>query len=457
MDEIKFGTDGFRAIIADKFTFNNVRRIAEALSYYLLKHKHKKLKNGVLIGYDCRFLSDKFARCVADILCSHGISVKLTETAVATPAVSAYIRENSLSCGIIITASHNPPSFNGIKIKNEFGASVEKSVTNEIEKIIKSGKTLKPRLKKGNLQLINITKSYEKFLKRYLDFNAIKKSKYHIVVDYMHGASSGVVENVLKSTPHKLTSIRNNRDILFGGVNPEPISINLDLLKQTVLNKKANLGIALDGDGDRIGAICADGKIITSHMAICLILLHLIEDRKFSGKIVKSLNTTTLVDKIASFYDLPLEIVPVGFKNIAKRMLNENILLGGEESGGIGFKDYMPERDGALSGLLLLEMMACRKSSINDIIKDMQKRFGKFLYMRRDLHVKLKKKLPNFNKINGVKVKNIDTYDGTKYNLMDESWLIIRASGTEPIVRIYAESNNQKSLKKLIDFGCSLL
>jgi len=222
-------------------------------------------------------------------------------------------------------------------------------------------------------------------------------------------------------------------------------------------SEKADLGIALDGDGDRIGAMCQDGTLINSHQAICLLLLHLIENRKFKGKIVKSLTTTSLVDKIAHYYNLPLDIVPVGFKNIASKMLTEDILLGGEESGGIGFKGYMPERDGALSGLLLLEMMAYKRKSILEIISHMEKRFGKFVYKRRDLKVRLKKPLPPLNHILGKKVSKIETYDGTKFTLNDQSWFMIRASGTEPIVRIYAESSSKANVRKLIEFGCSLI
>jgi Phosphomannomutase len=281
--------------------------------------------------------------------------------------------------------------------------------------------------------------------------------KFRIVIDAMHGVGSGIVERVLRDSRCRITTIRGERDVLFGGVNPEPIMQNLALLRATVKKTPCDLALAFDGDADRIGAMCPDGRFISSHQAICLLLLHLIENKRWTGKVVKSINTTTMVDKIARHYGLALDIVPVGFKYIAAKMLQEDVLLGGEESGGIGFKRYMPERDGVLSGLLLLEMMAYRKQGIAGIIRDMEKQFGKFVYLRRDLPVKLTRQISHPDMINGKKVARIETYDGTKFTLEDESWLLIRASGTEPIVRIYAEAGSEKAARALIKFGCEAL
>lgn len=457
MDDIKFGTDGFRGVIADDFTFKNVSRIALAFADYLKIEKKHQIEKGILVGYDCRFLSDVFAQRFAGTLSDCGIPVHLTSAAVPTPALSAYIIKNSLPSGVIITASHNPPEFNGLKIKNEFGASVEKKITKQIEVLIKKGKGCGRAKKPAQIKSVEIIRSYLVLLKKYLNFEILKTSRFKVIVDAMHGSGAGIVEKILKNTGCEVKGIRNGRDILFGGVNPEPIECNLEPLKQEVKNEKADLGIALDGDGDRIGAMCSDGTFISSHLAICLLLLHLIENKKFKGKIVKSLNTTAMADKIARYYRLPLDIVPVGFKNIAAKMLNEDILLGGEESGGIGFKGYMPERDGALSGLLLLELMAYKKKSMPQLIDRMQRKFGKFVYRRRDIKARLKKTLPVLKKILGKKVAMVENYDGTKYTLSDESWLLIRASGTEPIVRIYAEAASEKDVQKLIEFGSALI
>ncbi|MFH2139038.1 MAG: phosphoglucomutase/phosphomannomutase family protein [Candidatus Omnitrophota bacterium] len=458
MQEIKFGTDGFRGIIADNFTFNNVRRIGRAMAKYIKKLKLSPLRRKIIVGYDRRFLSDKFADAIAKEISSEGVSVLLSDTPVPTPAVSFYIRAQKLPGGIIITASHNPAHFNGVKIKNEFGASAENRVTTAIENWVNTEKT--GRLNKVDakkVKSVKIIAPYIKNLCNYLNFSLLKKCRFKILVDVMHGSGSGVIEQILKGTDCEVTTIHQENNPLFSGVNPEPIEINLQELSGQMKKNKYDLGIALDGDADRIGAMCPGGGFISSHYAICLLLLHFIENKRWTGRVLKSLNTTTMVEKITNHFGLPLEVVPVGFKYIAKEMLKGDVLLGGEESGGIGFKGYMPERDGILSGLLLLEMMAYRKQSILEIIKDMEKRFGCFFYLRKDLHLKRvisQNKIRHPKSILGQKVIDVKTYDGTKFIMEDESWLLIRASGTEPIVRIYAESKSPSRTKKLITFGC---
>ncbi|MBU1088117.1 MAG: phosphoglucomutase/phosphomannomutase family protein [Candidatus Omnitrophica bacterium] len=459
MQEIKFGTDGFRGIIADTFTFENVQRISLALSVYLKKYKQSSYKKGIALGYDKRFLSNKFAQATANILSQNCVPVFITEQPIPTQAVSLYVRANRLACGIVLTASHNPYDFNGFKIKDEFGATASKDMTNEIELIIRGGLNV-PRLKSdkpAKIMNVDMLRPYIVFLKNYLDMGIIRKNKFRILVDAMHGAGAGIVETVLKNSLCQVETIRANHDVLFGGVNPEPIAENLLALDKALKLKSYDLAIALDGDADRIGAMCPDGQLISSHLAICLILLHFVENKKMTGKVVKSITTTTLVDKITAFYNLELEEVAVGFKNIAAKMIKEDVLIGGEESGGIGFKNYMPERDGVLSGLLLLELMACRKQGIIEIINDMQKRFGKFFYLRRDLKIKVTKPIARLKNILGQDVVEVKTYDGTKFIMRDESWLLIRSSGTEPVARIYAESKTLKRTKALIDFGCALL
>ncbi|MFH1062449.1 MAG: phosphoglucomutase/phosphomannomutase family protein [Candidatus Omnitrophota bacterium] len=457
MQEIKFGTDGFRGIIADNFTFENVERISQALAEYLLKHKPLAYKKGVAIGYDQRFLSDKFAKTAAEILSQNGVPVFIAAKPIPTQAVSLYVRTNHLACGIVLTASHNPYDFNGFKIKDEFGSTASQQMTKEIELIIKQEHNIPKLAKQEKILNADMLKPYIHFLKEYLDIDLIKKNKFRVLVDAMHGVGAGIVETVLKGSKSQVETIRASHDVLFGGVNPEPIAQNLDLLNKTLKLKFYDLAIALDGDADRIGAMCPNGQLISSHLVICLILLHFIENKKMSGKVVKSITTTTLVDKITAFYKLELEEVPVGFKNIAAKMIKEDVLLGGEESGGIGFKNYMPERDGVLSGLLILELIAYRKQGIIEIINDTQKRFGKFVYLRRDLKIKVSKPIAHPKNILGQDVVEIKTYDGTKFIMRDESWLLIRPSGTEPVVRIYAESKSLKRTKALIEFGCELL
>ncbi|MBI4845424.1 MAG: phosphoglucomutase/phosphomannomutase family protein [Candidatus Omnitrophica bacterium] len=457
--QIKFGTDGFRGVIADDFTFDNIRRIAYAIAEYFVSKNKKKLKTKkIIVGYDNRFLSEKFAGEVVKILAGRGLYMLFTNTAVPTPAVSCYIRQNKLPLGIIVTASHNPAIFNGIKIKNEFGASAGKETTQVLEKAIYTLKKVSTTSRKmGKIETVKIITPYIKFIKGYLNFKILAKQKFKVIVDSMHGTGSGILEEILKDTTIQVLGIRSERDVLFGQVNPEPIKENLAALTKKVKEVKCDLALALDGDADRIGAMCPDGGFINSHMAICLLLYHLIENKKMRGKVIKSINTTTMVNKIVEYYKLPFEEVSVGFKNIASKMLKEDVLLGGEESGGIGFKGYMPERDGILSGLLLLELMAYRRKAIREIIYELESNFGRYVYLRKDVKAKAPKKISNPVRINNRKVIDVKTYDGTKFILEDESWLLIRASGTEPIVRIYAESNNIKTTRHLIEYGCALL
>jgi len=458
MQKIIFGTDGFRGIIADNFTFQNVSRIAAGIAGYLHAYKPQSKQTGVIVGFDRRFLSDAFAERIARELAQRGIPVFISNEPVPTPAVSCYIRKHGLPAGVIVTASHNPCLFNGVKIKNEFGASAGQEVTAIVERLTERTEPAGSCGKNAAaVRKVAINEPYLSLLKRYVNVPLLNKTKFNVLIDAMHGVGSGIVERVLCRSRCRITTIRGERDVLFGGVNPEPILHNLAMLRSTVKATSCDLALAFDGDADRIGAMCPDGRFISSHQAICLLLLHCVENRHWSGKVVKSINTTTMVDKITRHYGLPLDIVPVGFKHIAAKMLQEDVLLGGEESGGIGFKKYMPERDGVLAGLLLLELMACRRRGIIEIMRDMEKRFGKFVYLRRDMPVRLTKKIPHPQSICGKKVARIDTYDGTKFTLEDESWLLIRASGTEPIVRIYAEAGSEKAVRALINFGCGVL
>jgi phosphomannomutase len=457
MQEIRFGTDGFRGIIGDNFTFENVRRISRALAVYLKGSQKLDHKKGVIVGYDKRFLSDRFAECAAKELAASGIPVFLAKLPVPTQAVSLFVRNNELPCGIVLTASHNPPEFNGYKIKDCHGSTSPKAMTREIEQIICRGFNNNTKTKAAAITAVDPTGPYIKFLKNYLNLDLIKKNKFSLLVDAMHGVGAGLADRVLKNTQTSIDTIRPQRDVLFGGVNPEPIIQNLGALKTALKAKKYDLGIALDGDADRIGAMCPNGELISSHFAICLILLHLFENKKMTGKVVKSITTTTLVEKIAAHYRLEVDEVPVGFKNIAQKMITEDILIGGEESGGIGFKNYMPERDGILSGLLLLELMAYRKKGIISIIKQMQEKFGKYYYLRNDLKIKKPVRLKYPVRILGKKVIETKTYDGTKFIMQDESWLLVRTSGTEPVVRIYAESKSPVQTKALIEYGCRLV
>ena len=456
MRGITFGTDGFRGIIAEDFTFASVERVARAYAVFL--RALKKNRRPVVVGYDRRFLSDEFARHFSRTLALAGIAVWLTKEPVPTPAVSYCIRQNRLAGGVIITASHNPPRFNGIKLKDENGTSAAERVTREIERLANS--TLPGRQKSGRpaaITLVDIIPAYIAYVRSYLQWPLLQKSRFCILVDPMYGVGSGLVDLVLKGSACRVSSIHGEHNPLFGGVNPEPIERYLTELPRAVKRGQYDVALALDGDADRIGAMCPDGRFINSHMAICLLLVHLIEGRRQSGSVVKSLNTTTMVDKIARHFHLPLIEVAVGFKHIAQLMQTQDILLGGEESGGIGFKGYMPERDGVVAGLLLVEMMAQRRQSLAAIVRDLERRFGRYVYARRDVTVERRRRIPRPRSILRRRVVEIKDYDGVKFILDDESWLLVRASGTEPIVRIYAESSQPRLTQQLLTAGQAMV
>ncbi|MCM8814132.1 MAG: phosphoglucomutase/phosphomannomutase family protein [Candidatus Omnitrophica bacterium] len=460
MQRIVFGTDGFRGLIADNFTFENVRRIARAVAAHVRRQPLAEKRRGVVIGYDRRFLSREFAAAAAEEIRQQGIPVLFSDAPVPTPAVSACIRTRGLPAGLVITASHNPPAFNGVKIKDRHGASATQELTAEIEALANAAVApTARRARPARLTEASLVDSYVEQVRAYIDFDTLKRQRFHILVDPMFGAGSGVLAKALAGSRCRITEINAEDNPLFGGVNPEPIAVNLRRLSAAVRAAPCDIALAFDGDADRIGAMCPDGRFINSHYAICLILLHLIEHRRWRGRVLKSLNTTSMVDRIAAHYRLPLVELPVGFKYIAAEMLKGDVLLGGEESGGIGVKDYMPERDGILAGLLLLELMAVRRMPISEIIRDMDKRFGRCEYQRNDVHLRAaagKTVIPRPPRILNKRVVAVSSYDGTKFVLDDGSWLIIRASGTEPIVRIYAESSRRRFTAQLIEFGLTL-
>ena len=465
--DIRFGTDGWRAVIADTFTVDNVRALSQAMADYI---NHQKLSPGhnlkkAIIGYDRRFMSDYYAKVVSEVFAANKIMVYLVNEPTSTPAVSFAIKSKTLDAGVVITASHNPPIFSGIKFKTHLAISADESTTKEIESFINQTKIrsldFNQCIQSKQVEYFDAKKDYIKFLKKYVDVASIRKFKPKVLIDYMHGAGVGCIEAVLGKLWPGIETVRRGVDPLFGGVNPEPIPTNLELSSDYMKKNKFHLGVALDGDADRIGALRSNGKFISSGETIALILLHFLEDRKLTGDVVKTISGTTLIEKICKKHNLTMFETPVGFKYISALMLKENILIGGEESGGIGFCGYIPERDGVLSALLLMEMMAHRKKSIDSILASIEKEYGKFAYNRIDVEYPFEKakalteRLINrpLKKIAGRKVVRLKTYDGIKFIMDDESWLLLRFSGTEPVLRIYAESSSDLKVKKLIDLG----
>lgn len=458
--DIKFGTDGWRGIINDNFTFDNVQRLTQAIAeYYTAKTQNfrKGAKIKIAVGYDTRFLSDKFAQAVSEVLSKNGIEVILSDRSIPTPALSFTIRDRKLTAGIMVTASHNPPEYNGIKIKTACGGAAGVKITNQIEKLLGRSARLPVCPSAGKIIRSDFTKDYIIFLRRYIDLKRLKPVKLKVLVDIMHGSGNGFIKDILKSTNIKLEFIRDEINPSFGGLRPEPVLENLGPSIERMKTDKFDVCLVLDGDADRIACLGPGGYFISPQKILGLLLLHLFRDKKMRGSVVKTIVGTTLIDKITKKLNLKLYETPVGFKYISALMEKEDILIGGEEAGGIGFKGSIPERDGTLAGLLFLEMMAYREKTIAEILKDMEKEFGCYYYLRQDLKIKNSKlKIQKFKKIKeilGKSVIKVKDYDGVKLICQDESWLMFRSSGTEPIVRIYAESKSLDKSRRLMQFG----
>lgn len=464
---IKFGTDGWRAVIADEFTFANVRILSQAAADFFKSQSKKKIE--LLVGYDTRFLSNEYAKAAAEVLAGNNIKTFLTVKPTPTPVVSFSIADRKLDGGVLITASHNPPQFNGVKIRTCFGGSPDEAWTKKIE-----SRLLKSKIKSADLESAakknlfrytdTLDESYFKFLNKYVNVEKIKKSNFKILIDPMFGAGIGYLYNLLKNGSIKLFCCRSSLNPSFGGVNPEPIEKNLLSSMKMVKKEKFDIAVATDGDADRVGIIDENGRFISTQQVFMLLFAHLIEDKKMKGGLARTISATNLLDKIAQRHKLNVYETPVGFKHIVSLMCKEDILIGGEESGGYSFKGCVPERDGILAGLLVLEMMAERRQKISEILKSIEKIYGRSRFLRKDLRLSdgLKEKFLNKIKknppleINGKKIKKMLAFDGIKFMLEDESWLLLRFSGTEPLLRIYAETNYLPKTKQLIAAGIKL-
>lgn len=462
-EEIKFGTDGWRGIISDNFTFANVRRVAQAVADYY-NSIAGELGSGavkIAVGYDTRFLSEKYAETVSEVLAKNSIEVALSDKACPTPMLSFAVQHRKLTCGVMITASHNPAEYNGIKIKTASGGAAGVEVTARIERLLEGAQEHKSAKAEGKISRVDFASHYVKFLRSYINFNKIKNAGFKVLVDVMYGSGNGFIEDALKGSKIKLEFIRRERNPSFGGLRPEPVLENLGPAMEKLKTGKFDLALILDGDADRIAAFSGSGVFIPPQKILGLLALHLCLDRRMSGGIVKTIVGTNLIDNIAKNLKLKLYETPVGFKYISSLMEKEDILVGGEEAGGMGFKNYIPERDGSLAGLLLLEMMAYRKKPIFKILKEMEDKFGRYYYLREDL--KLSSRNINVQNFKGIKnilgkdVIEIKDYDGVKLVLSDTSWLMFRGSGTEPIMRIYAESKSLKKTGRLLAFGKNLI
>jgi phosphomannomutase len=463
---IRFGTDGWRAVIADQFTFANLERVAQAYADYLNQQPGVQPASLAVVGYDRRFLSEKFAERAAEVLAGNELRVALFTEAVPTPVVSWAVKANGAAGGVVITASHNPGEFNGFKIKAPWGGSASPEITAGVESLLDSTPPRRRSIAGANSSemLEASVGSYRAQLAAYVDLERLKAARMKTVVDSMHGSGGRWVESFLGGGELEVETVRAERDPLFGGVNPEPIDRNLGALKRRVKETNASLGLATDGDADRLGAVNELGLTMTMHEVVPLILLHLARVRGMTGGVVRTFSQSILTKRIAEAHNLKLYDTPIGFKYIADLMLKEDILIGAEESGGIGVLGHIPERDGILNCLLLLEAVISAGRPPSEMVRAMHREFGEFYFDRRDFHCEVTRGQDLVTRlaarppaeVAGHPVSGVETMDGTKLILADESWLLLRQSGTEPVLRVYSEATSIAKVKELLAAGESL-
>ncbi|MFZ5878115.1 MAG: phosphoglucomutase/phosphomannomutase family protein [Chloroflexota bacterium] len=472
---IHFGTDGWRAVISDSFTFDNLRMVAQAIADAVASEHWNR--NGdtdskkIVIGFDTRFLSDRFAGEVARVLAANGFSVLLSQSDAPTPAISYAVKHEKAIAGVMITASHNAPRYNGVKLKGAFGGSALPEQCRRVEVYINDneeqarGPNLMDYNKARNAGLIqkfNPLNAYFEHLRTLIRTDIIADNPQRFVVDAMYGSGRGVIKAFLQGTGCEIAEIRGEMNPGFGGVHPEPIAKYLGALASAVSSGMGAFGVVTDGDADRIGAMDERGQFVDPHKIMALSLKYLVEQRGMSGAVVRTVSTTRMIDRLAKRYGLKLYETPVGFNHIADYMMQEDVLIGGEESGGISFKGHIPEGDGPIMGLLLVEMIAASKKSLVEMVDGLLEDVGPAHYERVDLRLSrpvAKAEMTDFltqqapAEIGGQKVDEISQRDGVKYIMADDSWLLIRPSGTEPVLRVYAEGRTPEMVKALMGFG----
>jgi phosphomannomutase len=457
---IKFGTDGWRAIIADTFTFDNVRLAAQATAEYFKTVEGRE--RTVFIGYDVRFLSSKFAAATAEVIAANGFNVLLMDRPYPTPYVSFEVRRRGLVGGIMITASHNPPSFNGFKVKAHFGGSATPDITAQIERNLGTEQQFRSSgIVAPSLNSVAPEKPYFDHIKSLVDWDRIANSKLKIVVDSMHGCGGYILQEILRDTSCKVQTIRGNPDPLFGGINPEPMMPQLEPLSEVVRNTGSDIGLATDGDADRLGVVDQNGDYVNTLELLSLLLIHVYRNKGWRGSVARTYSQSQLIPRIALKFGLTAYERPIGFKNIGELMLDHEILIGGEESGGVGLSRHLPERDGIFVNLLVLDMLAASGKSCTELVRDMWREFGEFHFDRRDLHVPIhagqavvaKWKMDPPSHFAGRKVRDVGKLDGSKVFLDSDSWILFRQSGTEPLLRVYCEAPSRAAVAEIMTAG----
>ncbi len=470
--KIRFGTDGWRGVIAEDFTFDNVRRVAQATADYW--NSLVGAQKAAIVGYDNRFLSETYAKLVSEVLAANGLKALYPPVAAPTPAVTFAVRDRKLCGAVMITASHNPPQFNGYKIKAHYAGPADPETCGQVEARIDQSPvrsiSFDEGVKNGSIEIYDPRAAHVAAVKQIVDLQRIRAAKLRGGFDSMHGSGDRVLEELLAGSGRAagraaVTTIRAARDVYFGGVNPEPIGKNLGALCDAVKESRAQIGLATDGDADRVGVVDDKGRYVSIQLVFAMLLLHLLRNRgQKTGLVVKTANCTVLIDRICKTAGLKCVEVPVGFKYVCEQMRERDVLIGGEESGGMGFQGHIPERDGILANLMLLEMLAVTKKPFSEIARDLQKEFGASAYDRLDISVPLEKReklietLRNLppRELLGIPLAKMNDSDGVKYIAKDDSWLMFRASGTEPIIRIYSEAATAIRVKNLLEHGRTL-
>jgi phosphomannomutase len=459
-EQIKFGTDGWRGIIADDFTYENVRLAAQAIANYVLKNEDPA--RGIVVGYDTRFGSQRFAQLVAETLAAAGIPVRLAGDYTPTPALSYGVKNLRAAGGVMITSSHNPWNWNGVKYKASYGGSATPAIIQKIEAELRAPM---PRASRpAEIISTDFTAPYVKAITEFVDLDLIAAANFKFAIDVMHGAGRGVLAGIFRRRKIQFVEIRSEVNPLFPGINPEPIEPHVRMLQETVIRERCHAGLATDGDADRIGAVAEDGSFVDSHKIYSLILRWLLESKKWPGEVVRAFNTTRMIDRISAKHGRKLHECGIGFKFICDLMLQREILVGGEESGGIGITRHLPERDGILNSLLLAAIMAEQRKPLAQLVADLQKEYGAHYYGRRDLHIPEAVKQAAITRArNGVqrlgryRVESSDSLDGIKLFLDApvngngaEAWVLLRASGTEPLLRIYSEAASAELVQEIL-------
>jgi phosphomannomutase len=462
--EIKFGTDGWRGIIADDFTFENVRRVAGAIASYV--QKYENANGGVIVGYDARFASPQAARVVADVIAAAGIPVKLANDYTPTPAVSYAVKQQRAAGGVMVTSSHNPWNWNGVKFKANFGGSATPAIMKKIEEELAAGTV--PKGSKAAVEEVDLKRDYVAAVCAFAGMDLIAKTKFKFAVDAMHGSGRGVVPGIFAESGVQCIAIRQELNPLFPGINPEPIQPHTRMLQDTVVREKCDAGLAIDGDADRIGAVAEDGTFVDSHKIFCVLLRWLLERKKWPGEVVRAFNTTGMIDRIAAKHRRRLHETPIGFKYVADLMMEREILMGGEESGGIGYSRFLPERDGVLNSVLLANVMAEEGKPLGQLVADLQREFGPHYYGRSDLHIPENMKQSAIQRARADGTQSLGRYRVLKKEQMDgvkffldaptngngaNAWVLFRASGTEPLLRLYTVASSPELVSEFLRVG----